>query len=37
MTKFMKPGKDENPDYPEMVKQSVGRALRDAGIDYKKV
>ncbi len=35
MTKFMKPGRDENPDYPVLVKQAVSRALRDANISYK--
>lgn len=37
MTKFIKPGKDENPDYPLMGKQAVSRALRDAGLSYSTV
>ena len=37
MTKFMKPGRDENPDYPIMAAQAVNRALRDAKISYDKV
>ncbi len=37
MTKFMKPGRDGNPDYPDMVKQAVSRALRDANISYKSI
>jgi sterol carrier protein 2 len=34
MTKFMKPS-ENNPDYPEMAKIAVNRALMDANIDYK--
>lgn len=34
MTKFMKPS-ENNPDYPEMAKTAVNRALMDAKIDYK--
>mgnify|MGYP000857452405 FL=1 len=34
MTKFMKPS-DSNPDYPQMAKQGVSRALRDANLSYK--
>ena len=37
MTKFIKPGRQENPDYPIMGKQAVERALRDAGIPYNKI
>ena len=36
MTKFLKPS-DDNPDYPQMAKTAVNRALFDAGIDYKKI
>ena len=36
MTKFLKPSQD-NPDYPQMAKTAVNRALADAGIDYKKI
>ena len=36
MTKFLKPSED-NPDYPEMAKIAVTRALVDAKIDYKEV
>ena len=35
MTKFLKPGREENPDYPLMVKTAVQRALRDSKLDYK--
>jgi len=34
MTKFIKPGRDENPDYPILAAQAVRRALRDANIKY---
>lgn len=37
MTKFIKPGRDENPDYPELCKTAVGRALRDANISFEKI
>ena len=37
MTKFIKPGREENPDYPIMGKQAVTRALRDSGISYNKI
>lgn len=37
MTKFIKPGKEENPDYPLMGKQAVGRALHDAGLKYEDI
>ena len=36
MTKFLKPSSD-NPDYPEMAKTAINRALMDAGMDYKKI
>lgn len=36
MTKFLKPSVD-NPDYPEMAKVAINRALMDAGMDYKKI
>lgn len=34
MTKFEKPGRRENFDYPQMVKEAVTKALADAGISY---
>ena len=34
MTKFIKPGKDDNPDYHVLAKQAGLRALHDAGIPY---
>jgi sterol carrier protein 2 len=37
MTKFIKPGRDENPCYPELTKIAVNRALRDANISYDKI
>lgn len=37
MTKFIRPGKPENPDYHIMAKQAVSRAMRDAGISYNKI
>jgi len=36
MTKFYRPGKHDK-DYPELAKQAILRALRDAGIGYEKV
>ena len=36
MTKFLKP-REGNPDYPQLAKQAVHRALRDAGITYDKI
>jgi sterol carrier protein 2 len=36
MTKFMKPS-ENNPDYPEMAKTAVNRALTDAGCNFKDV
>ncbi|KAK4308920.1 hypothetical protein Pmani_019415 [Petrolisthes manimaculis] len=37
MTKFEKPGRREDFDYPQMVKESVGKALKDAKITYDKI
>jgi acetyl-CoA acyltransferase len=37
MTKFEKPGRRENWDYPDMAKESGTKALADAGIDYSEV
>ncbi|XP_012340820.1 non-specific lipid-transfer protein isoform X2 [Apis florea] len=34
MTKFEKPGKRENFDYPDMAKEAVTKALQDARISY---
>jgi sterol carrier protein 2 len=34
MTKFIKPGREGNPDYHIMASQAIRRALRDAGIPY---
>src|ERR1700751_1527322 len=34
MTKFEKPGRRENWDYPDMARESGTKALEDAGIDY---
>lgn len=34
---FEKPGRRENFDYPQMVKESVTKALADAKIDYTEV
>jgi len=36
MTKFLKPS-DNNPDYPDLAKVAVQRALRDAGLPYSKI
>ncbi len=36
MTKFMKPSED-NPDYPQMAKTAVTRALMDAKLNYKQM
>ena len=33
MTAFIKPS-DNNPDYPEMAKVAINRALKDSGCDY---
>jgi len=37
MTKFEKPGRRQDFDYPDMAKESVSKALDDAGVDYKEV
>lgn len=37
MTKFEKPGRREGWDYPDMARESGTKALRDAGIDYRKL
>ncbi|CAK84980.1 unnamed protein product (macronuclear) [Paramecium tetraurelia] len=37
MTKFIKPGKDDNPDYPIMAAQATRRALHDSGLTFKDV
>ncbi|KAI9217066.1 thiolase-like protein [Blastocladiella britannica] len=34
MTKFIKPGKPESPDYPEMAREAITKALIDANITY---
>lgn len=34
MTKFEKPGRRENFDYPQMAKEAVTKALSDAGVSY---
>ena len=36
MTAFLKPSSD-NPDYPELAKIAINRALMDAEMDYKKI
>lgn len=36
MTKFYKPGKTDK-DYPDLAKQAIERALRDAGVKYNEV
>ena len=33
MTAFIKPS-DNNPDYPEMARVAITRALKDSGCDY---
>lgn len=33
MTRFLKPS-ENNPDYPEMAKIAINRALADAGTSY---
>jgi acetyl-CoA acetyltransferase len=35
MTKFEKPGRRENWDYPDMAREAGNKALEDAGIDYR--
>ncbi|CAD8057401.1 unnamed protein product [Paramecium sonneborni] len=37
MTKFIKPGKDDNPDYPIMAAQATRRALHDSSLTFKDV
>ena len=37
MTKFEKPGKREDFDYPDMAKEAVDKTLADAGVDYSKI
>ncbi|KAM3140336.1 sterol carrier protein 2 [Paramecium bursaria] len=37
MTKFIKPGRDDNPDYPQLAAQATQRALRDAGVSFKQI
>ncbi len=34
MTKFEKPGRRENWDYPDMAREAGTKALDDAGVDY---
>lgn len=36
MTPFIKPS-DQNPDYPEMAKVAINRALADAHCNYNQV
>jgi len=36
MTAFIKPS-ENNPDYPQMAKVAINRALADAGCNYKEV
>lgn len=37
MTKFEKPGRRENWDYPQMAKESGTKALEDAGLEYEAI
>jgi acetyl-CoA acyltransferase len=37
MTKFEKPGRRENWDYPDMARESGTNALADAGVDFSEV
>ncbi|MCX6399354.1 MAG: lipid-transfer protein [Propionibacteriales bacterium] len=37
MTRFEKPGRRENWDYPQMVKESGTKALEDAGVTYDQI
>lgn len=37
MTKFEKPGRREDFDYPDITKECVSSALKDAGISYKEI
>ncbi|KAI4497424.1 hypothetical protein M0802_007435 [Mischocyttarus mexicanus] len=34
MTKFDKPGKQNAPDYPELAKEAINSALKDANVPY---
>ena len=34
MTKFEKPGRRENFDYPDMAKEAVDKAMADSGLKY---
>lgn len=35
--KFEKPGRRDNFDYPDMAKEAVTKALKDANIDYSQI
>lgn len=37
MTKFEKPGRREEFDYPDMAKEAGTQALKDAGVDYSNI
>jgi len=37
MTKFEKPGRRDNFDYPDMAHEAVSKALKDAKIDYSQI
>jgi len=37
MTKFEKPGRRDDFDYPQMAEESVGKALQDAKVNYKDI
>jgi acetyl-CoA acetyltransferase len=37
MTKFEKPGRRKDWDYPDMAKEAGTKALADAGIDYSEI
>ena len=37
MTKFIKPARPGNPDYPDMVKEAVTAALNDCKVSYKEI
>ncbi|KAL9950365.1 hypothetical protein ACROYT_G042853 [Oculina patagonica] len=37
MTKFEKPGRREDFDYPDMAKEAGTKALQDAGLDYSSI
>ncbi|XP_066932085.1 non-specific lipid-transfer protein-like 2 [Clytia hemisphaerica] len=37
MTKFEKPGRRDDFDYPDMAKECVTKALEDAGISYTEI